>query len=81
METKDTKLVHILWKDSHTMGGTDDMDEHMEWAVKSDLNMESVGFLTYECEEFVVIVQSYSSTSVNNAIKIPQSAITLMKEL
>lgn len=50
--------------------------------VKADVaSSDSVGILAYECESFIVLLQSIGEKQVADGLKISRSAIESIREL
>lgn len=75
------KTVKVQWVDSQTS------KENFGWQLKEDFERwcqeplvicESVGFLTFENDEFIVITQTTFGGDMSDSSKIPRSAIKEM---
>ena len=51
------------------------------WVKADTARSDSVGILAYECESFIVLLQSIGENQVADGIKISRAAIREIKEL
>jgi hypothetical protein len=76
------KVVHVIWEDpSFATSGWLTLSEFEDF-IKSDVTpADSVGILAYECDSFIVLLQSVGKDQVADGVKIARSAIRSIKEL
>jgi hypothetical protein len=76
------KVVHVTWKDPCFAGsGWMTRDDFAAWLKADTARSDSVGILAYECEAFVVLLQSVGENQVADAVKIARNAIRDIKVL
>lgn len=76
------KVVHVTWDDPCFAGSGWMAQADFESWVKSDTaRSDSVGILAYECEAFIVLIQSVGEKQVADGVKISRSAIRQIREL
>lgn len=76
------KVVHVTWKDPCFAGsGWMTQSDFEEWVKADTAESDSVGILAYECESFIVLLQSIGVKQVADGLKINRSAIRQIHEL
>lgn len=76
------KVVHVVWVDPcFARNGWLSQGEFSDF-IKDDIpKSDSVGILAYECDTFIVLLQSIGANQVADSIKIIRSAICSINEL
>lgn len=74
------KIVEVKWMDSRGTTRWDSKESYAEEA-KKDLSITSIGYLAFESDDRVSIIQNVSPTSFDNMMTIPRIAVLSMKEL
>jgi hypothetical protein len=64
------KIIHLEWLDSVSSGGWQMLDE------KTDMKVESIGFLMGETKDRVIITTSVYGKTGESPMAIPKCAIT-----
>ena len=75
------KIVHIKWIDSIHSSGWQSRSSFESFSKEPILHLDSVGFLAWEHEDYVVIVQSAGPDDIDAMMKIPRCAITEIREI
>lgn len=76
------KPVFVKWRDSMGSPRWHARRDFEEWACDpGDMRAESVGFLAYEDDECIVLVQSVNPFAVADGLKIPRTAIRAIRRL
>ncbi len=76
------KIVHVTWEDPcFANGGWMTRSDFEEWVKEPPAPSDSVGILAYECDSFVVLLQSVGENQVADGIKITRSAIRNIREI
>lgn len=68
------KVAHIQWIDSESLRGWTEKDEFKKFIEATPEPIHSVGFLAYEDEKSVVLLQTVGD-NVTEMIKIPKAVI------
>lgn len=74
------KIAIVKWadvqisRDSHYQGWLTE-DEFKDWCNEGVIICKSVGFITYEADEFIVISQTIFENDTSESAKIPRSSI------
>jgi hypothetical protein len=76
------KVIHVTWEDPCFAGsGWMTRNDFEAWVKADTARSDSVGILAYECESFIVLLQSIGENQVADGIKISRAAIREIKEL
>lgn len=76
------KVVHVTWEDPcFAHSGWMNQADFSEWVKARLAPSDSVGILAYECDSFIVLLQSIGENQVADGVKISRSAIREIKEL
>ena len=76
------KVVHVTWEDPcFAHSGWMTQTDFEQWVKASLAPSDSIGILAYECESFIVLLQSIGDNQVADGIKINRSAIRQIKEI
>jgi len=75
------KIICIEWQDPcFWTDGWHNQEEFWKWAKQDNALSYTVGFLAYETESYLVLLQSIGETQVADSVKINRSAIKQVKE-
>jgi hypothetical protein len=76
------KVVHVTWEDpGFATSGWLTLSEFESFIKSGVTPSDSVGILAYECESFIVLLQSIGRDQVADGVKINRAAIRSVKEL
>ena len=73
-------LERITWLDSNGRSRWDTIESYKEWA-HSDLTCVTVGFVIFDGEDRVSVVQNLTAASADNGMTIPKCAIVKRESL
>tara|TARA_R100000152_G_C6706657_1_gene135089 strand:+ start:258 stop:497 length:240 start_codon:yes stop_codon:yes gene_type:complete len=77
------KIIKAIWVDAETVGDCNwqDFGEIKEMAKRNPPIMQTVGFVLYESESHISVVDSIGEEDCGHLTKIPKSMIKEMVEL
>lgn len=75
------KETRVHWTDAYSVHHWHHKRELEEWCVEPLPVMQTLGWLIYECDEYIVIGQSIGLVEAADLIKIPRGMIVEMFEL
>ena len=76
-----SKIIYVKWCDANSNAEWFSIDEAKEWGQSEEWEVESVGFLIEETEEYILIAQRLSGDVCGALLKIPTTWIRERKEL
>lgn len=75
------RIVKVTWEDSCHSTRWQSHHDFKTFASVPEVNIQSVGFLAWEDERYVVIIQSGAPDNIDAMMKIPRCAIVELLEL
>lgn len=75
------KETRVHWTDAYSVHHWHHKRELEEWCVEPLPVMQTLGWLIYECDDYIVIGQSVGLVEAADLIKIPRGMIVEMFEL
>ena len=73
-------VVSVRWVDVEARGGPgwEDPEDMVEFALKPLAEVQTVGLLIHECEQFIALTDSRGPDQIGSVQKIPKAWITTM---
>jgi hypothetical protein len=73
-------VVHVKWVDpAFSHNGWMFKSDFQDWIQTGATKADTVGLLAYECEDFIVVLQTVGEDQVADAVKIARPCITDMQ--
>lgn len=72
------KVVRVHWRDAANFSGWHSLDEISNLASEQSPLMQTLGWLIFQSDEFILVAQSVGNKSAADILKIPSTYIESM---